>query len=51
MTGVPATVTLPALERCRPARIFNNVVLPQPLGPTIVTNSRSPTDNEISLSA
>jgi hypothetical protein len=50
-TGLPSTLTAPAVAGTSPARIFNSVVLPHPLGPTTVTNSRSRTESEMSLSA
>ena len=50
-TGVPASRTVPRVAGSRPAEIFSSVLLPQPLGPTMVTNSRSATDSEMSLSA
>ena len=38
-TGLPPTVIEPAVCGTRPATILRMVVLPQPLGPTMATNS------------
>jgi hypothetical protein len=47
-TTVPPTAILPALAGSRPAISLSSVLLPQPLGPTMVTNSRSPTASDMS---
>src|SRR6185312_3554845 len=51
VTGRLPTVTVPAVGNSRPAAIRRHVVLPQPDGPTIATNSRSCTVKLTSLSA
>src|ERR1700710_159641 len=38
-TGAPKIATLPAFASMKPPTMFNNVVLPQPLGPSTVKNS------------
>ena len=50
-TGLPPTVTSPAVGSIRPPTISISVLLPQPLGPTIETNSPSPTSSETSCIA
>src|SRR5690349_1695510 len=39
VTGLPATSMTPVLTGMRPAIMLSSVLLPQPLGPTIETNS------------
>ncbi|MCY1381031.1 hypothetical protein D9M69_689010 [compost metagenome] len=50
-TSLPPTRTLPAEGNSRPAAILIKVVLPQPEGPTMETNSLSPTSKLTSSSA
>ena len=45
VSGKPKMFTLPAAGASRPAAILSSVDLPQPVGPTIATNSPSPTLN------
>ena len=47
----PATVTSPPLGSTSPPTISISVLLPQPLGPTMETNSPSPTSSETSCIA
>src|SRR6185503_11407581 len=47
----PPTLTVPADGNSSPAAILRHVVLPQPDGPTIATNSRSRTSNVTASSA
>src|SRR5437764_5058441 len=47
----PRMLTSPSYCPIRPARMRNNVVLPQPDGPTRLTNSPGATDSEIWPSA
>src|SRR6478672_8650043 len=51
VTGRPPTLTVPDVGDSSPAAMRRHVVLPQPDGPTIATNSRSRTFNEIRSSA
>src|SRR5919197_2119387 len=44
----PSTRTRPDEGGSRPATMFSNVDLPQPLGPTITTNAPEPTLREMS---
>src|SRR6266508_440593 len=44
-TRPPASVTVPAEGRSRPAMVFRRVLLPAPLGPTMARISPSPTPN------
>ncbi len=50
-TGRPRSSTSPLVRRSRPARILSSVLLPQPLGPTTVTNSPSSMAKLASVSA
>ena len=50
-TSRPAIVTVPVERASVPIRIFNNVVLPQPLGPTSVMNSPGATSKSTSAKA
>src|SRR5262245_60014813 len=43
LRGAPSISTVPASARSKPATMFSRVVLPQPEGPTIATNSPSST--------
>src|SRR6266849_7860433 len=51
LTRRPSSSTLPDEDDKRPPRIRSSVVLPQPDGPTIVTNSPSATSSVTSASA
>src|SRR5688572_3274178 len=42
-TGLPATRTWPLVGAMNPAMMLSSVLLPQPLGPTMETNSPLPT--------
>ena len=50
-TDTPSSRTSPALGGRRPATIFISVVLPQPLGPTMDTNSPSATSSDVGRNA
>ena len=50
-TGRPAICTRPEVTGRRPAMIRISVDLPQPLGPTMATNSPAPTASETPRSA
>ena len=50
-TSLPAILTSPPLGSIRPPTISSSVLFPQPLGPTIETNSPSPTSSETSCIA
>src|SRR5262245_38307667 len=50
-SGMPSTSTRPDDGASNPAATFNNVVLPQPVGPTTETNSPSQTESDASLTA
>ena len=47
-TRRPSSVTSPAVGSSRPAMHFSSVVLPQPDGPTMHTNSPAATSNDTS---
>src|SRR3954468_25950 len=49
-TAAPSTSTRPLSGATRPATIFRNVDLPQPIIPTIDTNSPRSTDSDASAS-
>src|SRR5688500_17094273 len=49
--GCPNTCTWPALGSSSPAATFNSVLLPQPVGPTTLTNSPGATVNVTSSTA
>src|SRR5688572_2256142 len=49
-TGLPSWKISPLVASSRPARMRSSVVLPQPLGPTRVTNSRSENSRSMSRS-
>src|SRR5687768_2490174 len=49
-TGLPSWKISPLVASSRPARMRSSVVLPQPLGPTSVTNSRSENSRSMSRS-
>ena len=51
VTGTPEIATSPLVAGSSPARIFITVLLPQPDGPMIDTNSCGSTAKSISLSA
>src|SRR5688572_9125904 len=42
-SGWPNTFTVPVLGASRPAATLSSVLLPQPVGPTTLTNSPAPT--------
>ena len=50
-TGTPPTVIVPVVAGIRPDTSIISVLLPQPLGPTIETNSPAATSRSISPSA
>ena len=47
----PNTRTVPRLGSSRPAATFSSVLLPQPVGPTTLTNSPGAIDSVTSLTA
>ncbi len=51
VTALPLTLTMPALGGSKPATMRRQVVLPQPDGPTIATNSLSAISRLMSSSA
>ncbi len=51
VTGCSRTRMCPRLTGTRPATSLSSVLLPQPLGPTRVTNSFSPISSVVSASA
>jgi hypothetical protein len=50
-SGVPNTDTVPLLGANRPAPTFKSVLLPQPVGPTTLTNSPGATTSDTSRTA
>ena len=50
-SGWPNACTLPVLGCSRPAPTFSSVLLPQPVGPTTLTNSPAPTVSVTSRTA
>jgi len=50
VTGLPSTRIAPPVSVAKPSTAFKNVVLPQPLGPTIATSSPSNTCRSMSAS-
>src|SRR6516162_9680071 len=50
-TGLPSSSTVPLVGRMRPDTILRIVDFPQPLGPTIVTNSPLATSSDIRWTA
>ena len=50
-TGVPSSRTSPAVGSSSPATHLSSVVLPQPDGPTMQTNSPAATSNDRSPTA
>jgi hypothetical protein len=51
VTRTPSTSTSPRVGALSPVASFMNVLLPQPDGPTIATNSPAPIDSVMSSTA
>ncbi len=50
-SGAPNTSTVPLLGSSSPAATLSSVLLPQPVGPTTLTNSPAPTVSVTSRTA